>query len=635
MILELTEIQNQAVQWNNGPLLVLAGPGSGKTQVLTCRIAKLLETSANERFRILALTFTNKASHEMKTRISSLVPGLEERVDINTFHGFCAQLLRQHGVHLGIKPNFEIYSRKNDREALLQDALRDHSNQFNTEDINLLPRIDSLKSRLIGPDEALQYLKNKEKLLPDEAHHINLAYKLYDKKMKSLNALDFNSLIYFAYKLMEYPAISKLCQTIYQYWHIDELQDTNGSQYRLLRQMAGEDFRNLFAVADDDQTIYEWNGANVGRIKDFIRDFGCEVIQLTDNFRCPPRIVEAANRLIVHNVQHDKSKQLAIATKPPSEDNVSEIRYLAFPCDKNEARSIATEIENLGVCQRSNTAVLARNHALLGPLKEQLEKRGIPNSLLGRRDDFSSPQMRWVVACLKQINRPLDKRNMSILNRTFSSFSGMNLDTEEVVLRSEMGQVNLLTAWIDSVKKELTPGLITRTIEILSKLAFGDIKMPEAAQNLINNFNISEEDGDFKDDLSAWGRIESEIRNACGRTVSLVQYLQEMELRSKEPNPKHGAVSLGTIHGSKGMEFDRVYLIGLAEEVLPSWHSIKKGNGAALEEERRNCFVAITRTKKHLVLSGAKSYNNWTKDPSRFLGEMGVKSSGSKILFEQ
>ena len=620
---ELTDMQRRAVEWTDGPLLVLAGPGSGKTRVLTCRVAQLLESTPEERFRVLALTFTNKAAHEMKTRIAALAPGLEERAEINTFHGFCAQVLRQHGSHIGIKPNFEIYSRIEDREAVLEDALRRHSDQFDLGDVRLLPRIDSLKSRLISPDQAAQHMPHESAA----AQRLALAHRLYEDELRKANALDFNSLILNAFELFRYPALARLYRTIYRHWLIDEFQDTNGAQYALLRLMAGDDSSRLFAVADDDQTIYEWNGANVRRIRDLVDDFGCEVIQLTDNFRCPPRIVDAANRLVVYNVQRDMAKQAAESTRPRSEGDEPKIQCRVFASDEEEARRIAEEIADLDPGKREGTGVLARSRGLLGRFESALQNLKVPIAYLGRRDDFSSPQMRWLVACLKQINRPLDHRNFLRLNETFGSFGGVLPDPDELISRSETDQVTLLAAWIAAVRDAAPPAM--SPVDAVERIASGTMDWSDAVRQITALFESDEGNDDYRDDLSAWRRIEREIRDARG-AVPLDQFLQEMELRSKEPAPALGSVSLGTIHGAKGLEFDTVYLIGLAEGVLPSWHSVKGGNGsAAIEEERRGCFVAITRTKKRLILSRARSYKGWSKKPSRFLAEMGLLDDSS------
>ena len=620
-IQELTDMQRKAVNWDGDPLLVLAGPGSGKTRVLTCRVARLLEASSDERFRILGLTFTNKAAHEMKTRIAALVPDAVERAEINTFHGFCAQLLRQHGVHCGIKPNFEIFSRNADRQAVLEDALRRQADCSTSDDDRLLPRIDALKERLVGPEQATSYLQNNTRLAPDVVDRIGLAYRLYEEELSRSNALDFNSLICLAFELLSHPALARHCQTMYRYWLIDEFQDTNGSQYELLRRMAGDNFRQLFAVADDDQTIYEWNGANVRRIRSLVDDFGCEVIQLTDNFRCPPQVVDAANRLVVYNVRRDLSKAAAESAALPTEGEV-EIECNVFSDDEDEASYIAAEVAALDTKNRARTAVLARSRALLEPVQTALVDLNVPAALLGRRDDFASPQMRWFVACLKQINRPLDPRNVVTLTESYGSFADVPLEAEEVFARSETGQVTLMSAWLDAVR-QATPSVLP-AVEAVARLASGSSRLDEAVAKVMEYFNSDDVDNDLKDDLSAWRRIEREIRQARG-TIALDQFLQEMELRSKEPTPAPGTVSLSTVHGAKGLEFDRVYLIGLAEEVFPSWHSVKKSKGsAAIEEERRNCFVAITRTRRRLILSRARSYNGWSKRPSRFLKEMGL-----------
>ena len=619
---ELTDMQRRVVRWDGGPLLVVAGPGAGKTQVLTCRVARLLEASPNERFRILGLTFTNKAAHEMRTRIATLVPDAAERAEINTFHGFCAQLLRQHGVHRGIKSNFEIYSRTADRQAVLEDALRGRPDCFGDDDNRLLSRIDALKARLVGLEQASRYLRVKAGLSPEAAERLALAYRLYEEELNRSNALDFNSLICQAFELLQHSSLARHCQTVYRHWLIDEFQDTNDPQYRLLRRMAGADFRRLFAVADDDQTIYEWNGANVHRIRNLVDDFGCEVIQLTDNFRCPSAVVEAANRLVVYNVRRDPTKAPAASAARHAQRHEPEIQGRVYSDDREEACGVAAEIAALGAGERAETVVLARSRALLTPVRSALEALSVPVALLGRRDDFASPQMRWLVACLKQINRPLDRRNLATLAGAFTSFSGSPLDVEEVIVRSEADQVTPLAAWFDAVRQAAPSEL--PVVEALARLASGSARLADAVAEVMGCFEGDDADDALKDDLSAWRRLEREIRQARG-SVTLDQFLQEMDLRSKEPAQAPGTVSLGTVHGSKGLEFDRVYLIGLAEGVFPSWHSVKNGNGsAAIEEERRSCFVAITRTRRRLILSRARSYRRWPKEPSRFLGEMGL-----------
>ncbi|MXY51429.1 MAG: ATP-dependent helicase [Gammaproteobacteria bacterium] len=624
----LTDTQRKAVEWADGPLLVLAGPGSGKTQVLTCRVARLLEDSPDERFRILALTFTNKAAHEMRDRIEALVPKLGPRAESTTFHGFCAQMLRQHGAHLGVKSNFEIYSSTSDREAVLADALRGRSDRFASEDIRLLSHIDALKAHLIGPKEARQHVTERPGETAEQAERIALAYRLYEDELHRANALDFNSLILSAYELLRYPAITRFYQTVYRYWLIDEFQDTNSSQYALLRRMAGDRFRRLFAVADDDQTIYEWNGASVRRISAFVKDFGSEVLQLPETFRCPPGVVEAANRLVVYNVRRSKSKR-PIKAANRADTAQFDIQCRVFANESAEASGIAGEIVALDASERETTAVLARSRALVEGVQRSLESRNVPTAMLARRDDFATPEMRWLLACLKQINRPLDRRNMGILVEAFRTLAAVGPDLEDLVARTATGQVNLLAAWFDAVRERPLAPPMGSAVEAVSRLASGKTNLSKALKSVLECFEADDADMHLRDDLSAWRRIGRELNQARG-VLSLDQFLQEMELRSKAPEPPRGAVSLGTVHGTKGLEFDRVYLMGLAEEVFPSWHSVRKGDGsAAIEEERRSCFVAITRTRRRLTLSRARSYQGWKKAPSRFLSEMGLGDGDS------
>ncbi len=623
-IAELTDVQRQAVEWSGGPLLVLAGPGSGKTRVLTCRIARLLDASRDQRFRILALTFTNKAAHEMASRVTTLAPGLEGRATIETFHGFCAEVLRQHGVHLGIKPDFAIYSQTADRQAVLSDALR-RSGARNASDAarRLLPWIEHLKERLVEPEQAEPHLAAANGAVAEDAGRVARAYRLYEDELRRVNALDFNSLILEAHRLLAYPALVRQYQTSYRYWLVDEFQDTNGAQYELLRRMAGGNFRQVFAVADDDQTIFEWNGANVRRIGDLVRDFGCDVIQLPTNFRCPPHIVEAANRLVVYNAVRARAKRPATAANgrsaSPDDDR---IRCLAFDTDGEEITGVADDIARLDAEARSDAAVLARNRAPLQEMHDALKERSIPANLDLRRDDFVSPQFRWLVACLEQVHRPLDRRNMAVLVRSFDRFAEAYVDWGSIVSRSESEGITRLSAWTDCVREAGVAGA-EALVDPIAKLAAGAINPAAAIDQVLAYFENHQPDDDLKEDLSAWRRLSREIRDVRGRT-SLDRFLQELHLRTKEPVPPPGSLSLMTIHRAKGKEFDTVYLIGMAEEILPSWRSLE--SNARIEEERRECFVAITRAKRRLILSRARRYRGRPKAPSRFLDEMGCLS---------
>ena len=622
---QLTETQRQAVQWDQGSLLVLAGPGSGKTQVLTCRIASLLDGSRDQKFRVLALTFTNKAADEMKTRVAAFVPGLEERANIATFHSFCAQILRQHGIHIGISSDFAIYSTDADRRAVLEDALaRAQSKGASMEDAKHLPLIDRLKARLIEPPGAEAALARSP-----ESKRIAATYALYEEELRRLNALDFSSLILEANRLAKtFPAIATRYRRSHPYWLVDEFQDTNSAQYTLLRNLAGDSFRNVFAVADDDQIIYAWNGASYKQIQSYLSDFGAQIIQLPTNYRCPTAIVDAANRLVVYNVQRTATKKPLIAGKTTGKYPISEqIQLRVFDTDEEEAAGIAKEIANRGRTAWGQTTVLARTKALLDRMNKALHDADVPSGVAHRRDDFLSPEFRWLAATLRQTVRTLDRRNLAVLVDSFNRMSETAIDVEQVIADAESSGFSYLATWLEAARaQDLEPGVVA-LLDSLSSSTGEKSAVQADVEGILQQFVKRQgdpaTDSDLGEDITAWRDLSRDIARHIGKSAPLEQFLQELQLRSKEPAPKPSAVTLMTIHGAKGREFDCVYVIGMAEDVMPSFQSRQKGDlSPEMEEERRNCFVAITRTKECLVLSRAESYRGWRKPPSRFLVEM-------------
>ena len=294
---ELTEAQEIAVNWRDGPMFVLAGTGSGKTHVLTTRVAKLLADAPDRSFRVLALTFTNKAADEMSARVTALAPEQERRALIGTFHSFCMQLLQQHGSHIGINPDFAIYSLPIDRQEILRDAIKRAG--LEADDARLLSTIDKLKARLVQPEESARHFRDTS-----DGAHVEKVYTAYEAALTRANALDFGSLITQAHRLVtRFPRIAAHYRKTYAYWMFDEFQNTTEGQYRLIRSLAGDDFNNVFAVADDDKIIYQWNGASYQQIQRFRADFEPQELQLPTNHRCPPTIVMAANKLVMHNLQ--------------------------------------------------------------------------------------------------------------------------------------------------------------------------------------------------------------------------------------------------------------------------------------------------------------------------------------------
>ena len=623
---ELTATQRRAVDWDDGRLLMLAGAGSGKTRVLACRIARLLDGTRKRHFRILVLTCSNKAAMEIKSRVAALVPDLEDRTNATTFPGFCKQVLRQHGSHLHIESGFSVYSLPADRQTVLEDALRraGGNNGMSREDVRYLPLIDLLKERLIAPDHAEAFLSGMNGLSSDTAH-IACVYRLYEEELRRAGALDFNSLVFETYRLFKtYPVFPEFYQQACPYWLIDEFQDTNEAQCRLLRSMVIGGFREVFIVADDDRTVSEPNVAGGRRIRDFVRDAGCKVMQLPTNFRCPPCIVESASRLAIYNGNGVESDRPATATTGHSASpNGALIRCPAFATDAQEIAGVAGEIAGLNAEERGSAAVLARRRAPLQAVRDALKKRDIPAYLELRSGDFASAEMRWFAACLEQVRRPMDRRNMALLVGSFEQFSAARADWEEISSRAESEGVTWLAAWLDSVRGNGAADTDHALVAPVAKLAAGAITPAAAADQVLACFENRAADEDLKEDLEAWRRIDREAGNG-NADRSLARLLPA-------PAPVPGAVTLTTLHGARGREFDTVYLIGLAEGILPSFRSIRKeadDGGAAMDEERRACFVAITGARQRVILSRARRYRGAEKEPSRFLAEMGYTKCG-------
>jgi DNA helicase-2/ATP-dependent DNA helicase PcrA len=618
---ELTEAQAVAVDWRDGPMFVLAGPGSGKTRVLTTRVAKLLADTPDRSFRVLALTFTNKAADEMSGRVTALVPEQERRALIGTFHSFCMQMLQQHGSHVGISPDFAIYSLDIDRQEILRDAIKEEG--LSADDIRLLSTIDKLKSQLVQPEGSAQYFRD-----PSDGARVERLYRAYEAALTKANALDFGSLIAQAHRLVtSFPGIAARYRKTYAYWMFDEFQDTTDGQYRLIRALAGDDFRNVFAVADDDQIIYQWNGASYQQIQRFRADFSPQELQLPTNYRCPPAIVAAANRLVVHNRQRTAAKRPLEAGKTllryPNEHH---IRVLRYSTDEEEAASIADGISKIDRSHWGEVAVLARTRSLLEKLQAALTQKQVTAVISQRRDDFRSPQFLWLSAVLRQALRPLDRRALEILTGSFNRWFSSDTRVDLIITASELTERSFLDEWAIAVKAALPDSRATELADLASKFGKEPTRFRPFIEAVLAKMPVQDDgSSDIAEDRAAWSDLARNIGKTIGRDAPLEQFLQELAIRSKEAPVGSNTVTLMTIHGAKGKEFDHVYVVGLAEDILPSFQSLKADeNGPEMEEERRNCFVAITRAREWLCLSYADSYRGWSKRPSRFLNEMGL-----------
>lgn len=618
----LSPIQRDAVYWGDGAALVLAGPGAGKTRVLTTRLAKLLSDSPDKKFRILALTFTTKAAAEMRDRVEVLIPGLvEERSFIGTYHAFCTQILRQHGSHIGLRPDFGIYGQKGDQEALLadgiQDAIREGKN-FSAEDIRWLDTIKEMKSRLVAPEKVLSRINQP---------HLQEVYQLYEDTLRSENVMDFEGLILETCRLLaKVSAVAARIRQSYPYWMIDEFQDTTPAQYWLLHYLSSGEFKNMFVVADDDQIIYQWAGASYRQIEKLRQQYKPELIQLVENHRCPPEIVAVANRLVAHNTQRSPEKQPTTAGRD-APLNAMSLRI--FNTDDEEREVLADEIAALGQQSWGKVAILGRTRTLLEPMLSCLKTRGVNAILAQRRDNFISPQFMWLQASLDQALRPTNKRVFGTLVNAANRIAGLDLDPSLLMVEAEAAGQSFFEHW-GIVAASTDSPVAAKLGSLVQRIAQSrnDWKrvVEEATPILLETAKVGEGAvSDADDDYRAWTSSIREIRAELGHDPDLSDVVQGIALRSKEPPRDPDTVALLTVHGSKGLEFENVYVIGLAEGEMPSWQSCNKGDASAeMEEERRNCFVAITRTQEKLSLSAAKSYRGRIKKPSRFLHEMSL-----------
>ncbi|MEM9905716.1 MAG: ATP-dependent helicase [Cyanobacteria bacterium P01_D01_bin.44] len=634
----LNDNQREAVLWDKGALLVLAGPGSGKTRVLTYRIAHLVEQSEGKYFRILALTFTNKAAAEMRNRVEELVPKGMHRVRLTTFHSFAVELLQQHGNHLNLRPDFQILSNNADREALLDDVLRQlrknltYSLPEHFKAAQLLPAVTRLLEKCIPTDQAEQFIQQSN---VENAGLLSKVYVDYRNALRNNNSLDFPSLIAEVLDLLKKkPFLVKHIRKVYKHILVDEFQDTNNLQYQILSLLAQPDSSTLFVVGDDDQIIYQWNGASPKRIQALRDDFGVTELQLPENYRCPPLVIGLANSLIEKNLGRSAGKKPLQAIKQGDDREV--VRVFSFGNLDQETEWITKDIIRREPNERTSCVVLARTKKLLERIGAQLEEAGIPVYFAARKNEFKSAPLRMLHSILRLANSNEDKQSLARLSKAFYELEGIRIELSPVLARASAEGKDLLRSWLDEVKRREAVDKRTRKLlevdikPLLSSLSYHTFadKLLKWSAKFLNESQLSENAfNDFEEERSVWQQILNEVTKKFeGEEVSLHQLLQELDLMSKAPPKPPEAIPCFTVHASKGLEFGHVYLLGLVEDQFPSWAAVKKGDKSLeMQEERRNCFVAITRAQESLTLTFSAKLFGWPKQPSRFLEDMGVE----------
>ncbi len=624
--------QKQAVEWNDGPLLVLAGPGSGKTLVLTMRVARLIRENPDARFRVLGLTFTTKAADEMRSRLEVILGDETRRARLTTFHSFCAEVLRQHGSHLGLRPDFDILARDADRLRVLDEAIQGNS-ALDMPDVptdSVVRMIDHLfrEGHDGSADTPLPFSGSPKTWM-------GAVYRTYLDALIRDNHLDYGALLVSCLRLFrERPRIAKHYRIVYPHICVDEYQDTNKCQDRLLRVLCPHDNANLFVVADDDQIIFQWNGTSPARLEDLRRDYRMQVIQLPDSYRCPPEVIEVANRLIRFNLERSAIKEpLRSAVAGGRADS---IRVRRFSDHLAEMAWIADDLRCRAL-RPAQCMVLGRSAKLVESAAEALRRADLVPYVVKRRQDFYSPPLRFVQAALRLAIAPQQSDQMRSMCKAFFDLTGIDVRVEDTEAEGEAHGGSLLRGFLEVTEGEsagtidstsLLEALRDKLVERLEYRDFVDAVF-EWYHDRVRPIEVSakqRELDDAEEEIDIWKELSRDVwRHLDAPTLS--RFLQEMDLRPKVTPPGRDAIQCLTIHLAKGKEFDHVYLVGLAEDHLPSYHARRKGaRSRAIEEERRECFVGITRAETSLTLTYSASYFGWPKEPSRFLSEMGLIS---------
>lgn len=627
----LNDRQCEAVNYTKGPLLITAGAGSGKTKVLTCRIAHLLELGVAP-YRILAITFTNKAAKEMKERVQNLVGAQADSIWLSTFHSFCAKLLRFEidGFH-GYTRNFTIYD-SSDQLVLIKDCLK----KLNLDDKQFTPR------SVLGTISAAKNVLMDAKTFAGKAEDfyqqkVSEAYALYQAKLKENNALDFDDLLFLAVRLLEEKDdVREKYQERFQYVLVDEYQDTNHAQYALTKILAAQ-WRNICVVGDADQSIYAWRGADIRNIIDFTRDYpDAASIKLEQNYRSTKTILNAANAVIDNNESRPRK---TLWTENPSGNKV--IHYQA-QTEHDEADYIAGAIYNRHEISHEpygDMAILIRTNAQSRVLEEKLMRYAIPYTMVGGTKFYDRKEIKDVLAYLRLLYNPEDslsltriinvpKRNIGATTMekvaAYAEGEGISLfealsspDAIPVTKRAQTSLENFAAMIFDLLNDIDGMDVLSLIEKVIKDTGYGEM-LDKDAEHDPQGESRKENVGEFlsvaKDymDSNPDGNLQDFLEN-----VALVSDVDDFESSESK-------VTLMTLHAAKGLEFPVVFLAGLDEGLFP--HSRTLMDPEQIEEERRLAYVGITRAERQLYVTNAVTRTMYGRIsaymPSRFLGEI-------------
>ena len=608
----LNERQKEAVK-PLGPLLVLAGAGSGKTKVLTTKVAYLILEKNISPHHILAITFTNKAAKEMKDRILDMVGMIGYQIQISTFHSFGLTILKKHYDKLGLSKNFTILD-SDDTNILIKNILKDCNYEENYKAIKSI--ISNNKNALIDANAFEKFVSN------DYDEMVLDVYQRYEARLKKNNSVDFDDLLMLPIVLFKkYPDILKEYQEQYRYILIDEYQDTNEAQY-LLAKMISSKYKNICVVGDDSQSIYSWRGSNYKNILNFEKDYpNCQTVYLEQNYRSTKTIISASNELIKNNI-HRKDKNLWT-----NNEQGVKIEYHIALNEKDEAYYVVNEINKLinnGV-KLSDIAILYRTNAQSQNFEKELILSNIPYKVVGSVYFYNRKEIKDLLAYLKLIYNKDDNVSLTrIINVPRRKIGKMTIDK----LKEKANQLNIsLYDAIDSGKELEFKNLIEdlrKQKDEMTLTNFIDLVLDKTGLiKELENENTIEAETRIEN-LNEFKTIAIQFEENYG-IISLEDFLNEISLVADVTEYKNNdGITLMTVHSAKGLEFDNVFIVGLEESIFPHINSLDSSE--QLEEERRLCYVAITRAKKRLWLVNAETriiYGNKVKNlESRFIKEI-------------
>jgi len=625
----LNDKQVEAVKIIDGPVLVISGPGSGKTRCLTHRIAYLISQDIKPE-NILAVTFTNKASNEMKERVQNLLDTKKVHPLIGTFHSICLKILRREINNIGYGSNFVIFD-SDDQVSLVRrvmNGLEIDTKKFNPKAI--LGSISRVKTDLISPDDY-----DPSDFFPSIVAKV---YKSYQSELKKANALDFDDLIVLTVKILrDYPEILKKYQNIWKYILIDEYQDTSYDQYTLIKLLSGT-HKNIFAIGDDAQAIYQFRKADIRNILNFQKDYPeAKIVLLEQNYRSTKNIITAAQHIISNN-RGQIPKELWT-----DNDHGEKVIISELPNERREAMMVISKMEDYikQGYKENNFAVLYRTHAQSRSIEEALITTGFPYQIVGGIKFYDRKEIKDILAYLKLINNPLDSVN---LERIYNipprgigrSTLGRILSQDENNLIKATGLLskeNPTSKQSQSLKAfyNLLQGLDTSSKSKKLSAVIKHVVKKTDYEDYLKDFSITSR-GDFEnyeerlENIKELLTVAKRYDRAKSGKEGIQQFLEEIALLQETDKLKssNDKITLMTVHASKGLEFPVVFVIGMEEGLFP--HSRVLINPSELEEERRLCYVAITRAKDHLIMTYAKHRNIYGRTeanlPSRFLSEV-------------